>query len=143
MTRSPVFRPLSGSLIVALAVTACAPSTKSVLETSSSAVELRSYQSRAFDTTDVEKTLRTVIATLQDLGFVVDKADAALGMVSGTKLSGYELRITVTVRPRGEKQLVVRANAQYQDKAVEDPQPYQDFFTSLEKAMFLTAQQVD
>jgi hypothetical protein len=37
----------------------------------------------------------------------------------------------------------VRANAEYQEKAVEDPLPYQDFFTALEKAMFLTAQQVD
>jgi hypothetical protein len=124
-------------------ITACAPSTKAVLEADSSAVQLRSIQSRAFDTTDVEKTLRTVIATLQDLGFVVDKADATLGSVSATKLSGYQLRMTVTVRPRGEKQLLVRANAQYQEKAIEDPTPYQDFFVALEKSMFLAAQQVD
>jgi hypothetical protein len=132
-------------IVVALAVAAsgCAPSTAQVLATGASAVQLRSFQSRAFDTTDSEKTLRTVIATLQDLGFVVDKADADLGTVSATKLSGYQLRITVTVRARGEKQLLVRANAQYMDKAVEDAKPYQDFFTSLEKAMFLTAQQVD
>jgi hypothetical protein len=26
---------------------------------------------------------------------------------------------------------------------VEDPKPYQDFFTALEKSMFLTAHQVD
>lgn len=114
-----------------------------VLATGTGAVELRSYQTRAFDSTDRDKTLRTVIATLQDLGFVVDKADEVLGTVSATKLSGYQLRITVTVRPRGEKQLLVRANAEYQEKAVEDPLPYQDFFTALEKAMFLTAQQVD
>jgi hypothetical protein len=128
---------------LALAVAGCETSTKQVLATNASAVQLRSFQSRAFDTTDSEKTLRTVIATLQDLGFVIDKADADLGSVSATKLSGYQLRITVTVRPRGEKQLLVRANAQYMDKAVEDPKPYQDFFTSLEKSMFLTAQQVD
>jgi hypothetical protein len=44
--------------------------------------------------------LRTVIATMQDLSFVIDKADAGLGTVSGTKLDGYQLRMTVTVRPR-------------------------------------------
>jgi hypothetical protein len=121
----------------------CAPSTEAVLETGKSAVALRSFQQRAFDTTDMEKTLRTVIATLQDLSFVVDKADLDLGTVSATKLSGYQVRITVTVRPRGATQLLVRANAQYMDKAIEDPKPYQDFFTALEKAMFLTAQQVD
>jgi len=121
----------------------CAPSTEAVLETGKSAVALRSFQQRAFDTTDMEKTLRTVIATLQDLSFVVDKADLDLGTVSATKLSGYQVRITVTVRPRGAAQLLVRANAQYMDKAIEDPKPYQDFFAALEKAMFLTAQQVD
>jgi hypothetical protein len=93
--------------------------------------------------TDRIGTLRTVIATLQDLGFVVDKADEILGTVSATKLSGYQLRMTVTVRPRGEKQLLVRANAEFGDKAVEDPQPYQNFFAALEKSMFLTAQEVD
>ena len=121
----------------------CAPSTKAVMETSQSAVALRSFQQRAFDTTDKEKTMRSVIATLQDLSFVVDKADLELGTVSATKLSGYQLRITVTVRPRGDTQMLVRANAQYMDKAVEDPKPYQDFFTALEKSMFLTAHQVD
>jgi hypothetical protein len=121
----------------------CAPSTEAVMETGRSAVQLRSFQQRAFDTPDVEKTLRTVIATLQDLSFVVDKADLELGTVSATKLSGYQLRITVTVRTRGTTQVLVRANAQYMDKAVEDPKPYQDFFTALEKAMFLTAHQVD
>ena len=126
-----------------IALLGCAPSTKAVMETSQSAVALRSFQQRAFDTADKEKTLRTVIATLQDLSFVVDKADLDLGTVSATKLSGYQLRITVTVRPRGTTQSLVRANAQYMDKAVEDPKPYQDFFTALEKSMFLTAHQVD
>jgi hypothetical protein len=121
----------------------CAPSTDAVLETGKSAVALRSFQQRAFDTADVEKTLRTVISTLQDLSFVIDKADLDLGTVSATKLSGYQVRMTVTVRPRGTTQVLVRANAQYMDKAIEDPKPYQDFFVALEKAMFLTAHQVD
>ena len=104
---------------------------------------MRSIQTRAFDTTDKNLTLRTVIATMQDLGFVVDKADETLGLVSGTKLSGYQLKMTVTVRLRGQKQLLVRANAQYNRAAIEDPTPYQDFFNALEKAMFLTAHNVD
>ncbi len=114
-----------------------------VMETSQSQVAIRSIQTRAFDTKDKTKTLRTIIATLQDLGFVIDKADEDLGTVSGTKLDGYQLRLTVTVRPRGEKQLLVRANATYNVTAVEDPEPYNQFFAALEKAMFLTAHQVD
>ncbi len=114
-----------------------------VLATDKSQVALRSIQQRAFDTTDKETTLRTVIATMQDLGFVIDKADNVLGSVSGTKLDGYQLRMTVTVRPRGETQLIVRANAQYNLTSVEDPESYQQFFAALQRSMFLTAQQVD
>lgn len=125
-------------------VTGCqTTSMNQVMETSQSQVALRSIQTRAFDTTQKTKTLRTVIATLQDLGFVIDKADDELGTVSGTKLDGYQLRMTVTVRPRGNKQTSVRANATYNITPVEDPAPYQQFFTALEKAMFLTAHQVD
>jgi hypothetical protein len=121
----------------------CTPSTHQVMASSESQVKLRSIQTRAFDTTDREKTLRTVIATLQDLGFVVDKADGTLGTVSATKLDRYALRMTVTVRPRGETQMLVRANAQYNIHAVEDPEPYQQFFDSLAQSMFLSAHQVD
>jgi hypothetical protein len=130
-------------LIALIMLVSCAPSTKQVLATKESQVKLRAIQTRAFDTTEKEKMLRTVIATLQDLGFVVDKGDATLGTVSGTKLDRYALRMTVSVRPRGETQLLVRANAQYNIHAVEEPEPYQQFFDALSKAIFLTAHQVD
>jgi outer membrane murein-binding lipoprotein Lpp len=114
-----------------------------VLATTESQLALRQMQSRAFDTTDRNMMLRTVVATLQDLSFVIDEADAMIGSVSGTKLDGYRLRMTVSIRPRGETQLLVRANAQYNVKAVDDPEPYQQFFFALEKSLFLTAHQVD
>ena len=130
--------------LVSIVLAGCqTTSMNQVMETSESQVALRQIQTRAFDTTDRSKTLRTVIATLQDLRFVIDKADEELGTVSGTKLDGYSLRMTVTVRPRGKKQTLVRANATYNVTPVEDPQPYQQFFTALEKAMFLTAHEVD
>jgi hypothetical protein len=116
---------------------------------SSNQLQMRSYQTRAFDTTDREKTLRAIIATMQDLGFVIDKADATLGSVSGTKLALYEIRMTATLRPRGTTQLLVRTNAQFKRSPVanavpiEDPAPYRDFFAALAKSMFLEAQQVD
>jgi hypothetical protein len=121
----------------------CVSSIDQVMKTDQSAVQLRSYQERAFDTADKEQTMRSVIATLQDLSFVLDKADLDLGIVSATKLSGYQLRVTVTVRPRGSSQMLVRANAQQGEVAVEDPKPYQDFFTALEKSMFLAAHEIE
>jgi hypothetical protein len=96
-------------LISILSMTSCqTDSRQQALATSESQLALRQIQTRAFDTTDRERMLRTIIATLQDLSFVVDKADAILGSVSSTKLNGYQLRMTVTVRPRGETQLLVR-----------------------------------
>lgn len=130
-------------IVFSLLVIGCASTQQRLLDSDSSQVQLRSIQTRAFDTTDKEKTLRTVMATLQDLGFVIDKADATLGTVSATKLNRYALRITVTVRQRGETQMLVRANVQFNVTPITDPQPYQQFFISLEKAMFLTAHQAD
>jgi hypothetical protein len=111
-------------------------------------LQTRSYQTRAFETTNREATLRAIIATMQDLGFVIDKVDATLGSVSGTKLRVYELRMTATVRPRGTTQLLVRANAQFKPmpnaiaQPVDAPGPYQDFFAALAKSLFLEAQEV-
>jgi hypothetical protein len=48
------------------------------------------------------------------------------------------------VYPRGEKQVVVRANTQYNNiTPVTDPEPYQQFFAALQKSMFLTAHDID
>lgn len=127
-------------------ISGCAASTakRGLLEADESQIALRSIQTRAFDTNDKKTMLRTVISTLQDLDFVIDRADLTLGSVTGSKYSSNVLlKMTVTVRPRGETQLLVRANAQYGIKAVEDSEPYQDFFSALEKAIFLTAHQVD
>jgi len=129
---------------LALGLIACQTDSKQqVLATDRSQVELRSVQTRAFDTTDKNHTVRTVIATLQDLGFVIDKADEQLGTISATKLAGYAMRMTVTVRPKSSSQTAVRASAQYNLLAVSDAQPYQQFFAALEKAMFLAANEVD
>ncbi len=134
------------SLVAAmvLSLSGCVATMKEqVLDSSSeSQLQKRSYQTRAFDTTDKQRVLRATISTLQDLGFVIDRADSTLGSVSATKLDSYLLKITVSVRPRGE-QTLVRANAQYNVTPVEDPKPYQDFFNSLGKSLFLQAQNVD
>jgi hypothetical protein len=110
---------------------------------SASAVKLRSFETRTFDMTDKQKMLNAVIATLQDLGFIIDKTDEDLGLVTATKYSGYQIRMSVIVQPRGNTQLAVRASALYNDKVIEEPLPYQNFFTALEKSLFLTAHQVD
>jgi hypothetical protein len=49
------------------------------------------------------------------------------------------VQLTVTVRERSETQLGVRASAQYYLRAVENPEPYQKLFRTLEQAMFVEA----
>jgi len=131
-------------LLFVFMLAGCATTAGKAFETNESQVKLRSIQTRAFDTTDKKKMMQTVISTMQDLDFVINKADLTLGSVTGSKFLGNAVvAMTVTVRPRGEKQLLVRANAQYGINSVEDPETYQDFFVALGKAMFLTVQQVD
>ena len=52
-------------------------------------------------------------------------------------------RITLSVRNRKNSQLIVRANAQFYLRAVEDPVPYQQFFRALEQAVFLESRSVE
>ena len=143
-----------------------------------SQVMLRNAQSRVFETQDRARLLAAIVATMQDLGFMVEALDPDLGIVSGVRFDPTEgdgtfdptyhlyddqsllvltrtyrswgpflhradlVRITVTVRRRNEKQLVVRANAQFYMRAVEQAEPYQRFFAALEQAMALQSMQL-
>ena len=114
-----------------------------------SMLKLRSAQTRSFETADRTRMLRGVVATLQDMGFMVTGADVALGTVSGRRFttSGnapiQEMRLTVTVRPRDERHVLVRANAEFNSKPVEDAVAYQNFFNALSRTVFLAANQAD
>ncbi len=130
------------SLFLVITLVSCAGKQQNILETSEPQVKLRSMQSRVFDITDQNRLLRTIIATFQDLGFVIDDAEESLGTVSGTKRSGYSLRMTVSIRPRGTRQMIVRSNIQFNLQTIEEPEPYQYFFTTLSKALFLEAQPI-
>ncbi len=128
-----------------IVVTGCATTTTNkAFQTSESQVQLRSIQTRAFDMTDKTAMMQAVISTMQDLDFVIEKADYVVGSVTGSKFHGSKIvKITVIVRPRGNKQLLVRANAQYGIYAMDCPEDYQDFFITLGKSLFLKAHKVD
>jgi hypothetical protein len=106
-------------------------------------LETRQIQTRSYDTLDKTMTMRSVIATLQDLGFTVDQADAELGTITATRLHEYTMRMTVTVVERDGERVSVRTNARIGENAVTDAATYQDFFVVLDKAMFLTMNKVD
>jgi len=132
--------PFTAILLSLSLLSGCATTNQRVLDSGDETqLQKRSYQSRIFDTADKEKVLRATISTLQDLGFVIDRADLMLGSVSGTKLDGHQIKITVSVRPKGNDRMLVRANAQLNITPIADPKQYQDFFASLERSLFLTA----
>ena len=103
----------------------------------------REIQTREYDTLDKPMTMRSVIATLQDLGFTIDQADLDLGTITATRLHEYTMRMTVTVVEKGDSRISVRANARIDENSVTDPATYQDFFVVLDKAIFLTRNKVD
>ena len=91
--------------------------------------------------------MRAVIATLQDLEFVIDNADSHLGVITATKLKNYHLHMTVKVDDRSSGQISVRlqmSTGVYQsaENVYVQMTPiaegvYQEFFTSLQKNLFL------
>jgi len=103
------------------------------------AQKLAGIRSRSFDTSDREKILRAVISTLQDLGFIVDRADFERHTVSGTKLERYLFRWTVTVVAQDASRLAVRAQGRYDVTPVLAPEPYEKFFAALARALALEA----
>jgi hypothetical protein len=138
MSRSLQVLPLLGVSLLA----GCAMSPADVVGAGTQ-LETRQIQTREYDTLDKPMTMRSVIATLQDLGFTIDQADADLGTVTATRLHDYTMRMTVTVVERDNQRISVRANARINENSVTDAATYQDFFIVLDKAMFLTLHKVD
>lgn len=107
-----------------------------------SAVQLRSIQSRTFDTADRNQVLRAIIASMQDQGYAITKVSPEAGTVSGVKRG--LLRLTASAYPRGATQTVVRANALVPmaagDTQVDDPAFYRDlFFEPLSRNLAIAA----
>ena len=136
-------RPLA-ALALLPALAACQiDSRQQVLASTNSQASQRAISTRAFETGDRAKVFQAILATLQDLGFVVDRADNTLGTVSATRYGGGLVRFTVTTRPGGLNRTVVRASGQLNQHDLSDPAPFQRFFEALSQALFLQANNVD
>ncbi len=104
-------------------------------------MKIRSAQTRSFDLKDRQLAMRGVIAALQDLGFIIERANEPLGLVTAARFAEpnfYDVvGVTVTVRSEAEGRMMIRANAIYNNKPIEDPKVYQNFFATLERALFV------
>jgi hypothetical protein len=130
--------------IIGLLATGCAAAPqKAIFNTDETQLELRSYQSRVIESTSEIEMMRNVVETLQDLGLLVENADAGLGTVTGKRFQSGLVTLTVTVRPRGNDAVVVRANAQRGDERIDDPEVYQTFFNALQQSGFISTGRID
>ena len=114
---------------------------KELLALNEAQMKIRSFQTRAFEVGDQNKALRAVVAALQDLGFIVERANGPMGLVTAGKFGpngrGF-VELTVTVRAKGKEQTEVRVNALFNTKPIEDPKVYQNVFTAVERSLFIS-----
>ncbi len=130
--------------LLGLALSACAsapPPETNLLAPDEEQTKLRAIQSRTFDVADRTQAVRAVIAALQDLGFIIERANGPLGLVTAARFAEpryYDVMgVTVTVRPEGDGKMLIRANAIYNNAPVTDAKVYQNFFATLERSLFL------
>ena len=104
-------------------------------------MKMRSFQTRAYDIKDQNRIMRVVVASLQDLGFIIERANGPMGLVTAGKFgpngNGF-VEVTVVVRAKGKEQTEVRVNALFNTKPIEDPKIYQNFFIAVERSLFIT-----
>ena len=142
MKRRAVWRMVVGATLAMLC--GCVPPQPGpeLLAPTEAQMKIRSAQTRTFDVKDRQVAMRSVIAALQDLGFIIERANDALGLVSAARFAEpnyYDvLGVTVTVRPQADGRVMIRANAIYNNKPIEDPKVYQNFFATLERSLFVT-----
>lgn len=104
-------------------------------------LKLRSMQSRTFEVLSRELAMRAVIESLQDLGFIIERANESMGVVTAARFAEPKytdvLEVTVTVRPQEGGKMLIRANAIFNNEPIDEPKVYQNFFAALERSMFL------
>jgi hypothetical protein len=130
--------------LIAISAAACAtkpPPIDDLLAVSEEQMKLRTMQTRSFDVKDRRKAMRGVINALQDLGFIIERANEPLGLVTAARFAEprfYDVvGVTVTVREVGDGKTVIRANAIFNNAPITDPKVYQNFFATLERSMFI------
>ena len=134
------------SVALALSIAACkAPEpSPTLLAPTAEQTKLRSYQSRTFDIADRLVALRGVMGVLQDLGFIIERANEPLGLVTGARFAepNYAdvVAVTVTVRPQEGGRMLIRVNAIFNNRPIEDPEVYRNFFAALERSLLVTGE---
>ena len=137
-----------------------------------SQLQIREFQTRAFETADTLLVMKALLNVLQDDFYIVKNADAALGLVTATKEidvddRGFWKKAFSDANERWKKNAVVecsgtvsghgkqtRVRMNFQVKTydntgavmgvaqVQDQKFYQDFFAKVDKGVFLAKEKL-
>lgn len=144
MTQGNVTKMVAAALFAVAQGCAAPQPSPDLLAPTEAQLKIRSVQTRSFDIKERQTAMRGVIAALQDLGFIIERANESLGLVTAARFAEpnfYDVvGVTVTVRPESEGRMTIRANAIYNNKPIDDPKVYQNFFATLERSLFVGKQ---
>jgi hypothetical protein len=142
--RAEPIRLIVLAILIALVSNGCASppaEPQELLAPTEEQMKIRNLQTRTFDIADRKVAMRGVIAALQDLGFIIERANEPLGLVTAARFAEpryYDVvGVTVTVRSTSDTQTTIRANAIFNNQPITDPAVYRNFFSTLERSFFI------
>lgn len=134
--------PIAGLLTIVLTACAAPKPGPDILSPTEEQTKLRSYQTRTFEVAERQVAMRAVLGVLQDLGFIIERANEPLGLVTASRFAEPNfsdvVAVTVTIREAAAGQAMIRVNAIHNNRPVVEPEPYQRFFAALERSLLLT-----
>ena len=165
--------PVRGALIgVAMALTGCSQPPSDALVANQVTEEIRSLETRTFETADAPLVLAASAQVLQDLGFTLTESEPKLGLLVGEKIrplaapgtvdavfaqlgagdeSSQRFHVSLVVSPQ-PRTTVVRVTftrtlfgeygQELTTSRLDDPELYQGFFEKLSEACFLEVHKV-
>jgi len=90
---------------------------------------------RDFSALDLTHAQRVAIATLQDLGFALESADADRGLVTASLLDAHPLRLAISITAKDETTISASVTTDYAGAVLPNPEPAAAFFSAYEAAL--------
>jgi hypothetical protein len=122
MSRAPRY-----AATLALACALSAPAARAA-SPSPRAPEAPLVHTREFASDDLPRAQRLAIAALQDLGFALESADAALGNLIASRLDAHALRLTVTLSATDDATVSAAVSTDLAGLPLSDPRAAEAFF---------------
>lgn len=128
-----------GCFILFLLLSGCAGVTKEVYDAPKRLeAPLVHYQSHVFDIDDSVLMMKSVVLTMQNFGFIIDKIDMTQGVVFGTEFVN-STKMTVSIFQENPKQILVDVRIVRKLHSDEPIQSYQNFFNALSQSLVIEA----